>query len=183
MDLKYTVFFVRAVIKAWLYCEILLLLHPYFTYFTGVCLPSYQLSIGLFLNPTLFFLSSRASFRGCNMNLKHVGTLTPCSQCFSPPPTVHKQAPGCLIGQAGHRWRCSLSSPVVTGEAPPWFPQWSAPLVHLERGHSHTGATHEQTPTARHTCTKRVHTPRQTVCLNLHRHTHTKINTVWMNQC
>lgn len=107
----------------------------------------------LFLNLTMFPSSTKASLRGCNMNLKRVTTLTPCSPCFSPPPTEHKQAPGSLIGQGGRRWQYSLSSPVVTDGAPPWFPQWSAPLVHLERGHSRTGATHKRTTVARRTCT------------------------------
>lgn len=82
-------------------------------------------------------------------SFKRVEALTLYSQCIFPPPTVHKQAPGCLIGQAVHRWRCSLSSPVVTDGARPWFPRWSAPLAHLGRRDSDTGETHKQTPTRR----------------------------------
>lgn len=68
------------------------------------CVPALcQISVGLFLYLPLFSSSTKASVRGCNMNLKRVTTLTPCSPCFSPPPTEHKQAPGHLIGQGGHR--------------------------------------------------------------------------------
>lgn len=113
---------------------------------------------------TLFSLSTKASFWGCQMNLKHVNTLTPYSQCISPSPTVHKQAPDCLIGQAVHRWQCSLSSPVATVGAPTWFPRWSAPLAHLERGAQRYRRNTQTDTNGRTHMHQHVHTPRQTVC-------------------
>lgn len=91
-------------------------------------------------------LSFKASTQGCNVNFKQVDILTPYSQCISPPPTAHKQSPGCLIGQAVHRWWCTLSSPWATGAVLPWFPRWSAPLAHLGRGTAIQEKHTKQTP-------------------------------------